>query len=192
MTHFSELFAANTISILRTMSFSQTVENNKPLLPGVYFSWDTEEGNVDLSLESRTGELFEIWPKVTGKPRWFSLNLSLGDCTFEAGDVIGVIVEFEGAKGETFRFFTRSARGEKMTDTQFEDALKGSEDISVQTVLHTLTGSDALVQGQGFHTLILPLPLHDVTLRLRDLRVIVIPASRGLRSGPVTLAGRGG
>lgn len=188
MTHFAELFTASAISILRSSDFSQSLENNTPVVPDIYFSWDDEEGNVDVTLKSLNGYMGEIWGKVSGAPRWLSLNLSLGTCSFTAGDVLGLVVELEGCPDQNFPAFIRSDRAGAHSDTYLDEILKGSEDRAVRTLLHKISPHSGMIGAEAFHTLIVPLPLKDFRMNLRDIRLFVIPAARALDTRPATVA----
>lgn len=191
MTHFSELFTANALSILRITEFAQTVENNAHVVPDISFSWDNDDGEVAISLKSNTGYLGELWGKVSGAPRWVSLNLSLGRCSFQAGDVLGIVVELEGCQDQSFPAFIRSTRGDGFSDTYLDDILTGSEDRAVRTLLHKVSTYTEMAGAETHHTLIIPLPRKDFRLYLRDMRLFVIPAARELSTRPATIARMG-
>lgn len=187
MTHFAELFTASAISILRISDFSQTLENNTPVVPDIYFSWDDKEGEVDMTLKSLSGYMGEIWCKVSKTPRWLSLNLSLGKCNFAAGDVLGLVVELENCPDQNFPAFIRSTReDDTLSDTYLDEILKGSSDRAVRTLLHKVSPQSSLVGAEAHHTLIVPLPCKDFHMSLRDIRLFVIPAARGLDTRPAT------
>lgn len=188
MTHFAEIFTASAVSILRSTDLSQRLENNTPVVPDIYFSWDEEGGQVDLTLKSLNGYMGDIWGKVSGAPSWLSLNLSLGRCSFAVGDVVGIVVELEGCADQSFPAFIRSGReGGGESDTYLDDILKGSEDRVVRTLLHKVSAHSDMAGAEAFHTLIVPLPRKDFHMSLRDIRLFVIPAARGLDTRPATL-----
>lgn len=192
MTHFAELITASAVSILRSSDFSQTLENSTHVVPDIYFSWDNEEGEVDVTLKSINGYLGEIWCKVSGAPRWLSLNLSLGACSFTAGDVLGLVIELENCPDQSFPAFIRSTREDDVLgDTYLDDILKGSRDRAVRTLLHKVSPHSNMVGEEAFHTLIIPLPRKDFHMNLRDIRLFVIPAARGLDTRPATVARMG-
>ncbi len=191
MTHFSELFTANSLSILRNLKLAQSVENEVHVAPDIYFSWDSSQGTVEIALKSYPGHLADLWAKVTGMPSWLSFNLSLGNCAFKSGDVLGLIVELEGCEGHTFPIIVRSTQDGELSDTTLQDSLKGSEDRAVRTLLHTIAPHEALTGPKRYHTLIIPLPCRDFELDIRDVRLFIIPAARGLRSHPETVSSVG-
>ncbi len=189
MTHFSELFTANAITILRSLELSQKLESDVHVVPDIYCSWDTTQGTIEISLKSLPGRLAELWAKVSGNPRWLSFNLSLGKTRFQAGDVLGVIIEIEGCADHEFRPFIRTVTPAGDTaDTQLDDTLKGAGDRAVRTLLHPVVSENGIAGAEGYHTLVLPLPRKDFWLDLRDIRVFVVPAERGLRIGRSTLS----
>lgn len=187
MTHVSELFTSNALSILRNTQLTQDIENDVHFVPDVYFSWDSDHGKTALSFKSVPGQLGTIWARVSGGPEWLSLNLSLGECTFAKGDVIGLVTELEGCDTQRFAPFIRTMRDGEIEDTFLQEGFTGSEDRAVQTALHTLEGYDPMIGRTGFHTLVIPLPRKDFQLQLRDLRLFVIPAARGINTRAGTL-----
>jgi len=190
MTHLSELFTANAITILRSLELSQKLENDVHVVPKIYCSWDATEGTVEVSLKSLPGRVAELWGKVSGRPRWLSFNLSLGKSRFHPGDVLGVIFEIEGCADHEFRPFIRSMIPAGGTaDTPLDDTLMGSGDRAVRTLLHTVARENAIAGEEAYHTLVLPLQRKDFRLDLRDIRVFVVPAERGLRIGHDTVSG---
>ncbi|WP_212525599.1 hypothetical protein [Actibacterium sp. MT2.3-13A] len=192
MTHPSEQFAAQTIAALREASLPERLETDAPIVPGVYFSWDTSGGEAALKLTSGPGLLVRVEARVAKPPRWFSFNLSLGKALFAPGDVLGMAVELEGGAAEDFPLVIRSTRNGEIGDTVLQDSLKGAEDRVVRTVLHTVDAADFLSREPAFHTLVMRLPKRDFALAIRDLRFFVLPAARGQRSQPATLSSFGG
>ena len=75
-----------------------------------------------------------------------------------------------------------------LADTALADGLGGSDTRAVRTALHAFGAGDAAMGAPGYHTLVLRLPREDFHLRLHDLRIVVLPAARGLRLAPGTLA----
>lgn len=192
MPHSSESFAAHVIKELKGTHLPQAPQNDSPLVEGAYFSWDSDEGEAILTLKHVPDLLFTLEAKVTRHPRWFSFNLSLGEDSFVPGDVLGVVAKFETKSNESFPFFVRTSReNADLADTHLQEGLTGGVGNVVQTALHTFEPFDAATQGPGFHTLVMQLPPRDFTLELRDLRVFVLPAARGLRSTPAGLASLG-
>lgn len=188
MTDLHEPLFDTTISALRRASLPDRPENNVPFVPGIYLSWDAKEGAVDIELGSAPGALLTVNARVERAPRWFGLNLSLGKFAFSPGDVLGAVFGLQGAGGETFPVFVRSAVEGENLDTVLRDTLAGSEEPSVQSVLHTVVASDPMGRGSAaFHTLVLRLPPRDFSLTLREMQVFRIPAASGLRSTVPTL-----
>ncbi|MFN3954293.1 MAG: hypothetical protein ACK4LQ_07540 [Pararhodobacter sp.] len=170
------------------------LDNCAPLVDGFYFSWDAQQAQVDLSLHrpareagAQTAPLFELRTRVSGEPRWLSMNISLGSHRFASGDVIALIGALHCPEAETLPAFIRTRANGEDSDTTLFEPLRG-KGASVTTALHTVEPADNLVIDDAFHTLIVPLPRRDFTLVLNDLRLFVLPAAAGLRSQPQTLA----
>ena len=172
--------------------------NGTPLVDGFYFSWDKEEAQVDLTLERPAGDkqarlagqpaMARFRARVSGKPRWLSLNVSLDTQDFAAGDVLALVGALHCPEAESLPAFLRSDAGGAQGDTPFSEPLRCAGAAGIGVSLHTVQPADKLLAPGAFHTLIVPLPPHDFTLLLGDLRFITLPASAGLRSQPPSLA----
>lgn len=167
------------------------LDNCAPLVDGFYFSWDAEQAQVELSLHrpTRQGDapLFELRARVSGEPRWLSMNISLDTHRFAAGDVIALVGALHCPEAESLPAYIRSRANGEDCDTPLAEPLRGNG-AAVATALHTIEPADNLLINDAFHTLIVPLPQRDFTLVLNDLRLFVLPAAAGLRSQPQTLA----
>lgn len=188
MTHPIELNAARAVQSLRLDHHPQHKKSELTLADGVYFSWDADGGDVSLDVWPEQGMLLGAKARVQRKPGWLSFNLSLREGNFEAGDILGLVLDFEGCAGETLPLFIRSARTGEMKDTYLQQPLQGQSSRAVQTLLHTVHGDSALCGTSAFHTLIVNMPLRDFSFVLRDLRLFVLPAARGITLGPDRLS----
>jgi hypothetical protein len=187
MTDFLDEFSLRQLGALRSAEMSGEAVNDAEIVPGVYLSWDAEEASVTVRYESPDWAALSLVCQVTGRPRWQSLNLALGEGWFVPGDVIGVVVEgyAEGTLSLSVRMRTRS--GGDVLDCEWEDALTLEPTNGVAVALRTLEAVDGCVSRDGYHTLILGLP-GACALTLREIRVFRIPGSAGLRSVPETLS----
>lgn len=189
MTHSIELNAAQAVHSLRLGHHPRHQDSELFLADGVYFSWDAGGGDVMLDVRPELGVLFHTRAEVRRAPSWLSFNLSLQKGAFAEGDVLGLAIEFEGCAGENLPMFIRTARGEgDMQDTYLQEVLQGSPHRQTQTLFHTVSASEALCGEAGFHTLVMNLPKRNFTFELRDLRLFVVPAERGLTLGQPKLA----
>ena len=191
MTHPSEIFVAETVAELRKADFDMQVENNTPFATNLYFSWDEEFGQVGITAQSGSDNLLDADISCSGEPQWFSLNIPLGDAEFSAGDVLGVIFDLDCPDAQDLPLFVRSARGEGYMDTYLQDMLSVKEGRNICTLLHMISPADGLAQEAGFHTLVLPLPSRNLKLTLKDARVFVLGAERGVQSAPMQLSSFG-
>lgn len=188
MTHPCELATALTISELRGATFDESAENNAHIAPDLYLSWDDEQAEIDLKIASDAATLLSIKGTVANTPRWFSLNIGLGNGALKPGDVLGVVVELESPTAMDSVPFIRTAwREGGYGDTYLADRISVSEGRQVVTLLHTASAEDALC-NEAFHTLVVPLPSVDFDLTLIDMRLFVIGAERGLRSTHVQMS----
>ncbi len=189
MTHPIELNAAQAVHSLRLDHHPRHQESELFLADGIYFSWDAGGGDVTLDVRPELGVLFHARAEVRRAPEWLSFNLSLKNGAFAEGDVLGLAIECEGCAGESLPMFIRTARGDTdMQDTYLQDVLQGSSHRQTQTLFHKVSTSEPLCGEPGFHTLVMNLPKRDFSFELRDLRLFVVPAERGLTLGQPKLA----
>ena len=106
---------------------------------------------------------------------------------FDPGDVIGLAADLSADETCDLSVFIRSMQDGELTDTQFGDHVEAGPDRNVVAVLHTVTDDDGLASAEDFHTLVIRLPMRNSKLALGDLRLFVIPPSRGLGSKAATL-----
>lgn len=191
MTHSCVLSSAEMIAALRNETVSGKVESDVHIVPGLYFNWDTEHGDVAIEASSEPGTLLHIRARLRSTPQWFTLNLSLGAGGFAPGDVLGLVWEMSGNGAFDLSPFIRSSDAGSLADTDLEDALHVTAAPAVGVTLHTVRPEDGLSWTKDYHTLVLRLPMQDFELKLTDLRFFVIPASRGLHTQPATLANPG-
>ena len=189
MTHPTESEATRTIGALRAAPLDEArAEGSRlTLAPGTYFSFDAA-GWVDLAVERGGVELVSAEAAVAGDPGWLSLNLELGSGAFGPGDILVLVVDLEGCVEDGLSAFLRSAGAGGLADTPFADPLQGSRTRAVRTLLHQVAADDGVVGPPRFHTLVLALPRRDFRLVLHDLRFAVVPAARGIRLVPETVA----
>lgn len=185
MTHPIELFTSKVIYSLRGADLPETAENDTPIVKGFYFSWDSDQADITLSLSRDSDDLLHVDATVSGEPRWFTLNLAMGPGGFSGGATLGLIAELSKTKGIAFPMFVRSLRDEQTEDTFLRESLIQSDDRSVATVFNTLSDQDFMTGSPGHHTLVLRLPPQSFSLTLHDLRVILVPAWRKLQIEPI-------
>lgn len=188
VTHPIETSGNQAISALRNLVVEQSAENETHLVPEVYFSWDSDDGEVSIAVESRPDELLAMDVQIDAEPLWLTLNIGLGSTQFEVGDTLTIVAEVQGTEDAAFPMFIRSAHDGYTTDTVLHDVLKSSSDDMVQTLLHTIQHDEGLLGEEAYHTLVIQLPKSNFSLSLRDARLVFIPAARGLRSLPQTLS----
>ncbi len=185
MTHPIEFASSRVIGDLRLDHEQQYEDGTLRLTDGAYFSWEATKGKVHLDVVPELGALMHLSAKIEQAPDWLTFNIDLGEDTLVAGDVLGVVIEYQGFAGDDMELFLRSSRGGVLGDTILRDRLPGSETRTTQVLLHTLQPYDPATGETGYHTLIFPLPKRDFTFELRDLRLFVVPAARKLDFAPL-------
>ena len=190
MTHPVELHVSQILQSLRPDRFSEPLVQDVHVVPDVFFGWDETGGSVTGTVSSEPGALLTIETQVSGTPSWVSLNIALGEDNFTEGEVLGLVIEAEGPEDQAFSFFLRSARAQGApADTEIADRLVTTGAVNVTTLLHRIDAQDGVAWQPGFHMLVMRLPAHDTRLVIRDMRLFVVPAARGLRPEPQGLSG---
>ena len=179
MAHPIELTVADAVVELRNLTRSGSIESDEQIVPGAYFSWDSDEADIGVDIDSEPGSLFSVSAQVSGAPRWFSFNLRMGSGRFVAGEVVGIVLELEGDGLENLQFFVRTAIDGSTEDTYLTDSVPVLGNRSVATALHWVDPEDPIQRGEGFHTLVFLLPALDFGWKLTDIRVFVIEAPMG-------------
>lgn len=187
MTHPCELYTTLAVARMRGAIFDKTAENNTHIVPEIYLSWDDEEASIALEIASDANMLVTVKGTVVTPPRWFALNVGLGQGALAPGDVLGIVFEVESPVAFESAPFIRTAwRKGGHADTRLQDRISVIAGHQVVTLLHTVEAEDALC-SDVFHTLVLPLPLEDFEVTLHDMRLFVIEAERGLRTAPAPM-----
>lgn len=124
--------------------------------------------------------------KITGKPRWWTLNVALEQARFAAGDVLGLVAEIEGPGGQQIEALVRSRRidaegNRDIGDTPIKEPLALTGRRSLSVLLHRVARGQRMAGTEAFHTLILRLPLVDIAeLTVFDLQIFQLPEGAGV------------
>lgn len=172
MIHPCIAAVTSTLEHLRYMQATGPVSPGEHLLPGFYFSADLSQSDVKITVQTSQKSLLSATVDVTGTPQWLSLNIELGEGSFAVEETIGLLTQTQAGNPFTVWPFIRSSRGGIEYDTSFNEALPFDTTQSVTTLLHQLTSGDPLVDGAGYHTLVLPLPARSSAFTLHDMRVM--------------------
>lgn len=181
-------FAAHTIAALRDLPDAEQVENNTHIVPEIYFSWDAEQAEVSITLSKSDGCLLDANVKVSGQPRWLGLNIGLGDGTLYRGDQVVVVMDLASEMTDKFQLALISSRDGKRVDTLLEEPIGGLPKGVIRTIVHNIHEDDAHEGVEAYHTLAIRLPAHSHSLRLNDLRVMIVPRAKGVRAAPRNLS----
>ncbi|CUH51529.1 hypothetical protein [Shimia marina] len=172
-----EKLIAKKIGTLRKAHLPESAILGEPLIPGVYFSWDSNNCDITLALSRpRPGLLMRIDGSVKGTPRWVTLNLVLEEAEISVDTVLGVVASMNGSGAKTLPLFIRSVREGETGDTVFDEPLVIPNGKRVSVALNRLSDSAFAAGGKAFHTLVINLPTQDFELALEDLSVFFSPA----------------
>lgn len=78
---------------LRTVALPAAASSGVPVVPDIYFSWDTQNGTVSAELDRAEGGLLRTRLDITGRPAWLTLNIELGRLRFREGGSFGMLIE---------------------------------------------------------------------------------------------------
>jgi len=188
MADHQDSLSFHSIDALRAAVCAGQAANDTQFADGVYFSWDTEGGDAQIAYESPDWAVLSVDWRVTGSPTWLSLNVSMGGGVLNDGDVIVLTAEGYADSPVSLPVVLRCDIAGEMLDVGLEDALEFNPVNGVCTAMRTIDPVDGIGGKHGFHTLIMHLPMQDMTMTLRNLRLSIVPAAQGLRSSPVTLS----
>lgn len=168
----------------------EPVTNNTPFVEGLYLSWDPQAGPNTLDAAPKSGSLCEIKTQITTTPSWTTLNITLGTSTLRAGDSLGVVLDLRASQPATITGFLRTAAQGMERDTELGGQINIGPQSGVQMIQHRFDSYEEAVQGEGYHTLILRLPAINLSLDLRDLRILLRPGQGqgGARKAAATLS----
>lgn len=186
MSDFLDRFSMDCLSDLRDAVRSGTAENHVELAAGVYMSWDAEDAEVDVTYQSPDWAALSVDYTVTGRPRWLSINLVFAKGQLDAGDVLGLVIEGYAREGIALPLRLRSMVDGENYDCDWGDTVELLPENGVSVALQTL--ETGIVGREGYHTLIIGLPLRDMALTIRNIRVFRVLGVQGLRSAPRTLS----
>jgi hypothetical protein len=170
MPHPCVAATAQTVKDLRKASFSTEVDQSVPVVPGVYFSWDVQDGGAGVSVTSQPGGLLRADVRVRGLPRWLTLSINLGQGHFVEREAIGVVIRAACSVAFDLAPFVRSSQDGDKQDTILADRCNLQPVPRSFVLVHDILPREALTLASDFHTLILPLPKQDFCLDLLDLR----------------------
>lgn len=176
---------------LRSATFSCVVEESAHLSPNVYFCWDKQSAQVEIMASSHPGSLLSAEIKVKGTPQWLTLNFGLGRGSFAKGDRLGIVMQGSATPVADLFCFVRSVEESDRNDTILSDPVRLQPQVSQHIILHQIESHEPLAWAKNFHTLIIPLPKRDFSLRLVDMRVFTLPAEATASQRPATLASAG-
>lgn len=187
MRHPCIVQTTQNLDQLRQAVFKGIAQESALLSPGFYFCWDIANGDVDVVMSSTADNLLRAEVVVSGAPRWFTFNISLGAGPFSAGDTLGLVVKGSLYPSQILLPFVRSVEKGSRHDTPLADVLKLGSDTCTVDLLHTIESHDPISWADTFHTLILPLPKQNFTFDLIDMRLFHVGASVGLKAASSTI-----
>lgn len=188
MGDFVETFTQEALAELRRATSSGVAQNDAPIVPGVYLSWDAEGTGLSIDYTSPDWACLSLDYSLTADPRWFSLNLALADGVLEVGDTLGLVVEGYARQSASIRPRLRTQIGTETVDMDWNDTIDLAPSNTVSVALHTVQASDGMADREGYHTLILTLPARDTALTFRNMSLFRVPVGREIQSKATTLS----
>jgi hypothetical protein len=188
MNDMLDIHAMTALRTLRAATLSGSAGNGAPIVPGLSLGWDTQDGQVAIDYETSEGVALSLTVKVSGTPRWLSMNLDLAHGRIEPGDVLGLVVEGcaeGGAKiGPRLRTWVEGER----IDCDWDDAIALHAENDVRVALRSFEAVDGITGKDGYHSLILRLPKADKAITIRSIGLFLVPGSRDLPRASQTLS----
>lgn len=188
MTDFLDAFPLDRVLAMRAAQPVGPVQSDDRIFDGVYFSWGASPSLGKVTLTREPGAFLSFDAEANGEPAWFTLNLELGDGVLEPGDLLTVIIEGEMSGVSRLPMFVRSGADGVLYDTRLKEPLDLQGSNGVATLFHTVADHAAICGKAAFHTLVIELPMSPCHVTLRKLRILRLPARRGLRGDPPSLS----
>ncbi|KPQ05534.1 MAG: hypothetical protein HLUCCA12_14775 [Rhodobacteraceae bacterium HLUCCA12] len=188
MIHPCQNLAEERIAALRSAAFSEEHSESCCLADALFLDLDPDEGKARLSCRSEPGMIAALDARVEGAPRWLVARIDLGPGTFRAGDVLALTLQASAERDCALEITLRTLQAEGPADLRFVERPALTSQQNVVTVMHTITGTDAICGDAQFASLLLNLPKQDFRITLHDMHFFVLPAERGLRSEPRSLS----
>lgn len=148
-----------------------------PVVPDIYFSWDTQNGTVSAELDRAEGGLLRTRLDITGRPAWLTLNIELGRLRFREGGSFGMLIETgpqnarDGHPIGMFPFIRSSDAEGGYQDTALRGDLLLGKGRGIWSLTHWVRSHDPMAAAGAYHTLVLPLPRRSLVLDIRDLKL---------------------
>ncbi len=182
MTHLAEIELERNMKALRAAELPMEVANQgASLAEQVFLFWDAEAADVRVRVLPEPGALATIEAEVTGAPRWFSLTVGLGELSFVAGEVVGLVVAGRAEAPFTTAPFLRAGAGLDERNSRLGEEIEIGQGPGVALRHLTVTRREA--DGSARYTvLILPLPQESFRFTLTDMRLFVLPADATLQA----------
>jgi hypothetical protein len=165
------LYGTGPIVAVRAASFDCAADNNVDITPGMFLSWDADQGSADLRVVSQPGTLLGIDARISGDPGWVSLNFGIGNAQLSAGTKLGIVASIGGTASTMIHATWRSSIGEEWRDIDFPDAIGGAGKPATCVALADVHMGAYATRPEAHSLLILHLPRQDFRLDLRDLLI---------------------
>lgn len=185
MSHPVEVAAEALIARLRQHREEIPMPSDgEVFLPGLWGSFDAQEGALSGRLRAGEGALLRVALSVERTPRWCTLALALGDQGLAEGCVIGLVADLRANRTGHVELMLRSVSGGQNRDVRFDDGLELSPEGGPQAALLAVPPGSVLSEPNQRLRLLLGLPRSDIEFEIRDMRLFVLPASGAGPAGP--------
>lgn len=175
MRHPIETAVETILAGLRAMQGTQPLPGNgEVFLPGLWSSYDSDEGAISGSYRAGDGAMLRVSLAVERPGRWCTLALSLGDEGLPEGAVISLVADLRSSRPVAVTLVLRSVLDGDNGDVAFEDQLEAGPQGGAQVALLTVAPGSVLCAQAQRRLLILELPQVDVEMEIRDMRLFVL------------------
>ena len=164
------------LEALRGVDHDAPVESGKRLVPGVWFDIDGEAAGAGARARTGEGSLLRVTLDAPGPatPRWFTLNIDLGDDDLSGRRLIGLGARLRSMERTLLvRVAVRSFFDEGYEDSNFQDYLIAHEVAARQTTSLWVDQGDALKKPAKWRTLLMFFETESFSLEIGDLAIFL-------------------
>jgi hypothetical protein len=164
---------AFSLAALRALDYQGTAVNAQHLVPGVFFSIDTESDNT-VHVDSRPGALMTFRLDVDKPGRWLALNMRVGAANFSGYKIIGFAAKLDAPRTTTFRVCLRSGTESGHTDVFFKKTMVAYPKTALHLDVLDLEETPEILTKAPWREIVFFLRCEPSEINLRDFRLIVI------------------
>lgn len=166
--------ANHALAVLRGLDFEGDLQASQPLVPGIFFTWDSDS-DLRVTGRSQPGRLLDASFTVARPGPWLSLHVSLGPVDLTRAQTIGFICKSSSAYATTFQPCLRSGRAEGgFTDNFFRKRVLTHGQTSLHLDALLLEADPDVPRTAAWRELLLFFRPETSRIDLQDLRLFIV------------------